>query len=417
MRSRVLILAVLVVVWAAAVGAWGAELPVYPGAKVSSQISFSGAEAVAGTPIGRAIKGAEELTLASYKVPGGVDAEAVIKFYEKALVDGGVVGRDVKPIVRWVQGKELGVLAVETRQPAGVVLVTADALSDGGSRSGEIVVALVAGKIDLGDLIAGLQFGPQAPAIRARSVSAEGIRKVRLETPRGPVWVRSVDGPALRVRVLGMSTDRASEYGIDASTSGSEAVFRVSLPSGANAAPVELVAGPSVEVEVVAKDGAALVQGPFRSASVRTGDGVVVIRGVESGAAVVVGNGGVDLRDVSGSVRVECGRGTIRGSALTFQAGQSVLKTGLGNVNLELDAVRDGSLEVSTSNGSIVLRLPRDASATVRANAVNGRVVVNPPLQVVPGAGAGGEVVAKAGAGKAEIRLSTSNGSITVEVR
>lgn len=416
MRSRALVLSVWISVCIAAVRAFGAELPVYPGAKVSSQISFSGAEAIAGTPIGRAIKGAEELTLASYKVAGGFDAEAVLQFYEKTLVESGVLAQDFKPIARWLQGKEFGVLAAETKQPAGVILVTADAVSDGLTKSGEIVVALVTGKIDLGDLISGLQFDPRAPALKTRSVSSEGIRKVRLETPRGPVWVRSVDGASLRVRVLGASTDRADEYGIDASTNGSEAVFRVSLPSSRSAVPVELAAGPSLEVEVTAKDGAALVQGPFKSASVRTGDGVVVIRSVESGAGVVVGDGAVDLRDVSGTVRVECGRGTIRGRGLSLESGQSVLKTGSGNVNLELDSAKDGLLEVSTSNGSIVLRLPRDASAVVTANAANGRVVVNPPLQAAPGA-TNGQAVVKIGAGKAAIRLSTSNGSITVELR
>ncbi|MGQ9523877.1 MAG: DUF4097 family beta strand repeat-containing protein [Armatimonadota bacterium] len=416
MRFGVLSLAVAVWTCIAVSEMQGAGLPVYPGAKVSSQITFSGAEAIAGTPIGKAIKGAEELTLASYKVAGGLDPESVLKFYEKELVDSGLVARDFKPIVRWVQGKDLGVLAAETKQPAGVIVVTADAASEAGTKAGEIVVALVVGRIDLSDLITGLQFGPQAPAIATRSVSAEGIRKVRLETPRGPVWVRSVDGSTLRARVLGMSTEQASKYGIDASTRGSEAVFRVSLPSGESAVPVELVAVPSVEVEVVAKDGAALVQGPFRSVSVQTGDGAVVIRSVESGAAVVVGNGGVDLRDVAGEVRVECGRGMIRGSGLSVGIGKNVLKTGLGNITLDLGTVGDGTLDVSTSNGSIVLRVPRSSSATIKATAVNGRVVMSPPLQAVPGA-ASGEVAAKLGAGKAEVRLSTSNGTITVEVK
>jgi hypothetical protein len=398
--------------------AFSLDLPTFPGAKLSSQISLSDPESIASSAIGRAIRGAEELRLLTYKTPSGLSPEAVLQFYEKSLQESGVVAKDAKAIVRWVQGQELGVMAYPTKSPEGVFLLTFDSRSEESTRSGEIVVVLVTGKIDLGDLLANLNLGSQTermPSIKTKSVQADGVQKVRLETPRGPVWIRSVEGMPIRVRILGTSAGRADEYGIDSVIRGGEAILVAKIPAQTPATPVELVAPPNLDVEVSAKEGAVLVQGPFKTAAVRTGDGIVVVRNVDRGASIVTGNGLVEVRDVSGALKIETGSGTIRGSGLTADSVQSTVKTGQGNLSLEFTRIQGGTLDASTSNGNILIQLPRNASVVLRASAVNGRISLSNPFRITNQTN--GEVEAVMGDGQAQMRLHTSNGNITVEVK
>ncbi|MGC8832526.1 MAG: DUF4097 family beta strand repeat-containing protein [Armatimonadota bacterium] len=403
---------------AASAPAFSLDLPTFPGARLSSQISLSDPESIASSAIGRAIRGAEELRLLTYKTPSGLSPEAVLQFYEKSLQESGIVTKDAKAIVRWVQGQELGVMAYPTKSPEGVFLLTFDSRSEEGTRSGEIVVVLVTGKVDLGSLLANLNLGSQTermPSIKTKSVQADGVQKVRLETPRGPVWIRSVEGMPIRVRILGTSAGRAEEYGIDSVTRGGEVVLTAKIPPQTQATPVELVAPPNLDVEISAKEGAVLVQGPFKTAVDRTGDGIVIVRNVDRDASIVTGNGLVEVRDVSGALKIETGSGAIRGSGLTADSVQSTVKTGQGNLSLEYTRFQGGTLDASTSNGNILIQLPRNASVSLKGSAVNGRINLANPFRIT--SQTNGEVEAIMGDGRAQMRLHTSNGNITVEVK
>jgi len=408
-NSILLLCGMLALTVAASTPAFSLDLPTFPGAKLSSQISLSDPESIASSAIGRAIRGAEELKLLTYKTPSGLSPEAVLQFYEKSLQESGVVAKDAKAIVRWVQGQELGVMAYPTKSPEGVFLLTFDSRSEESTRSGEIVIVLVTGRIDLGSQT------ERMPSIKTKSVQADGVQKVRLETPRGPVWIRSVEGMPIRVRILGTSAGRADEYSIDSVIRGGEAVLVAKIPAQTPATPVELVAPPNLDVEVSAKEGAVLVQGPFKTAAVRTGDGIVVVRNVDRGASIVTGNGLVEVRDVSGALKIETGSGTIRGSGLTADSVQSTVKTGQGNLSLEFTRIQGGTLDASTSNGNILIQLPRNASVVLKASAVNGRINLSNPFRIT--SQTNGEVEAVMGDGQAQMRLHTSNGNITVEVK
>jgi hypothetical protein len=390
-----------------------ADLPVYSGARPTSAINLTDVAATE-TAIGKAIKGAKGFSLLSYRVMGGLNPQEVIEFYKKELAQSGTVARNTKPLVEWVQQDALGVLVTETRSPEGVLLLTAEAKSGEDGKAGEIVAVLITGKLDRSDVMNALQIQTpmmSAPTITRRAVSAGGVRKVRLETPGGPVWVRSADADSLHVRILGMAAN-SSDYRIDARVRGSEATFEVDMPS--RGTPVELVAVPGVAVEVDARRGAVLLQGPLKGASIRTGDGMVAVRSVEGNVSVTAsGDGAVEVVDVSGEVRVETAGGTVRGSGLAISGGQNLIKTGDGGITLELTALRGGELEARTSNGNIVVRLPRNASVSVRAKATNGTVRLGAPLQA--GTETNGETTASMQGGRVELRLYTSNGNVTVE--
>jgi hypothetical protein len=401
---------------ACTVGAW-ADLPEYPGARQTSQLNLQDPDAMAATPIGKAIRGAVAFSMTTYRVSGGLDPQAVIDFYKKALAQNRITAPNTTPLIEWTQPQKRGVLVVQTQNPAGVLLLTAEAQSDDDSKAGEISAMMVLGRVDPAEVLKAMQVPqvPRAPTIiEPRSVSASGVRKVRLETPSGPVWVRSVDSGSLRVRLLGTQTDRTG-YRIDVHVSGDEAAFQVSMPPNPSASAVELVVTRDVSVEIQSQQDAVLVQGPLKGVTVRTSNGLVVVRSVDGDVSVTNTDGAIEMADINGELKLDTSGGTIRGTGIALSGTQGLIKTAEGSISLDLAATKDCKAEVRTARGSITVRLPKDASVTIRAKST-GPLRLGAPLQSTKDA-ATGETVATMGGGRSELRLVTLDGGITVEPR
>ncbi|HSD67222.1 MAG TPA: DUF4097 family beta strand repeat-containing protein [Vicinamibacteria bacterium] len=134
---------------------------------------------------------------------------------------------------------------------------------------------------------------------------------------------------------------------------------------------------------------------------------------VPRGARVRVGtvNGRVEVRDVSGIVRAS----TVNGSVEVTGAGSAVEASAV-NGGVEVDVARvdpSGRSDLSTTNGSVTLTLPRDANADVEAHTVNGSVRCD--FDLADARQSRRKIQGRIGSGGARFEIGTVNGSAHID--
>jgi DUF4097 and DUF4098 domain-containing protein YvlB len=126
-------------------------------------------------------------------------------------------------------------------------------------------------------------------------------------------------------------------------------------------------------------------------------NGSVSISGVSGGVKAESVNGEIETRDVGGAVRLSTVNGGIRPSFTT------------------LEKVREIDLE--SVNGTIALELPSSASASLRAETVNGSIGNDFGLEVHKHKYVGADLRGEIGGGGLDITIETVNGGIRVNGR
>jgi hypothetical protein len=136
---------------------------------------------------------------------------------------------------------------------------------------------------------------------------------------------------------------------------------------------------------------------------------VSVPRGVRARVRNV--NGRVEVDGVAGAVEA----GTVNGSVEVTGAGSEVEASAVnGGVEVEMARVDpSGRSRLSTTNGSIRLTLPRDASAEIEARTVNGSIGCD--FDVADARKTRRRLEGRIGAGGARFDLGTVNGSVHVD--
>lgn len=125
-------------------------------------------------------------------------------------------------------------------------------------------------------------------------------------------------------------------------------------------------------------------------------------------------NGALSIADVAGEIRFAALNG---GVSLAGLGGDVRGRTQNGRLTAELTGERwEGSgLDVETSNGGVTLRIPEGYSAELETSTVNGRTVVDFPLQAEVEGRVGRRLRATLGDGGAPIRAVTTNGRIRIQ--
>ncbi len=130
--------------------------------------------------------------------------------------------------------------------------------------------------------------------------------------------------------------------------------------------------------------------------SIATVNGDVMIAGAEVSSQISTVNGDLELSDISGNVALETVNGDISVKFLSFNSSQSA--------------------SVQTVNGSVVVYLPADASTTVKAETVNGKIrATDFNLDANEGRFVGSSLKGDIGGGSASLLMETVNGSIKVK--
>jgi hypothetical protein len=129
--------------------------------------------------------------------------------------------------------------------------------------------------------------------------------------------------------------------------------------------------------------------------------------------AIHTSNGAVDVAGLGGSLRVEATNGTVHGRDLGSSA---VIETTNGEVTLEFAKVGTQGISCESTNGTITVAVPRDAKASVSVRVTNGVVrQENLDLQVIEQSRR--RLDATLNGGGPEIRLSATNGAVTIQGR
>jgi DUF4097 and DUF4098 domain-containing protein YvlB len=122
-------------------------------------------------------------------------------------------------------------------------------------------------------------------------------------------------------------------------------------------------------------------------------------------------NGRVEVSGVAGAVDAE----TVNGSVEVTGAASAVEASAVnGGVEVEMARLdSSGRSRLSTTNGSVRLTLPRDASAEIEARTVNGSVACD--FELADARKSRRKLEGRIGAGGARFDLGTVNGSVHVD--
>jgi DUF4097 and DUF4098 domain-containing protein YvlB len=121
-------------------------------------------------------------------------------------------------------------------------------------------------------------------------------------------------------------------------------------------------------------------------------------------------NGNLAIAGVSGPVKASSINGRVTAAGLSGPVNLSVIN---GRLEATLDRLSDaGNVTISAVNGPLVVTLPSDANAVVRANTVHGRITNDFNLPVRVGEHVGHDLEGRIGRGGADVRLSNVNGTV-----
>lgn len=123
-------------------------------------------------------------------------------------------------------------------------------------------------------------------------------------------------------------------------------------------------------------------------------------------------NGGLTIEGLAGPVHASSVNGRVSARGLTGAINLSVVN---GRLEASLDRLSEsGAVTLSAVNGPLVVTLPSDSNATLRASTVSGSISNDFNLPVRVGEYVGRDLEGRLGQGSARVRLSNVNGSISI---
>ena len=158
-------------------------------------------------------------------------------------------------------------------------------------------------------------------------------------------------------------------------------------------ADIEITAPSNTRVELRTSNGRVEVYGMHRSGTVRTSNGKIVMEDVTGDFDISTANGGVTIAQASGTFDVE---------------------TSNGRIDFDGEMAPGGDNRMTTSNGSVAIKLQGTPSVKLDASTVNGSVTTRLPI-LTTSPGDERHLVGTIGAGDAELFVRTSNGSVMIQ--
>lgn len=144
------------------------------------------------------------------------------------------------------------------------------------------------------------------------------------------------------------------------------------------------------------------------SSDVRVEWVVRVPRGVHFAGETL--NGNVEARSMTGNATVS----TVNGEVTVSAAGEIDASTVNGAIRAVAEGATPRGLRFHSVNGSIVVQIPANFRARVRASSFNGSIATDFPLEVRRGGINGRRVEGEIGGGGSILRMETLNGRIEI---
>jgi hypothetical protein len=245
-------------------------------------------------------------------------------------------------------------------------------------------------------LLVALSFalsGHAADGVFDRTIPLAPTGSFALRNVNGPVTVEGWDRDAVEVHAVktaGAGGAVLSEARIDVAASADAVSVTTVYPQDETAAEIAVAYTVRVPRRVLLKQ-------------VATVNGAVQVSGVEGAGELRSVNGNIDVLDSAGGLSAHTTNGDIHMALAKLNA--------------------PGPLTMETVNGSIVLAVPKDASASLEAASLNGDFRSELPLVVTTAYGASAygavaygprEIRGQFGDGSTALRLHTVNGAIRV---
>lgn len=158
----------------------------------------------------------------------------------------------------------------------------------------------------------------------------------------------------------------------------------------------DITAPPTTGLNIATSNGKVVVSGFNADVTVATTNSPVIFTGTTGDGAIATTNGKVTVQVHSGAMTIQTTNGEIDCDIAYLPATKSV--------------------QLTTSNNKITLRLPPDVSASVTATTSNGTVVIT-GYRVQYFENSRSQVRARIGSGASEINLTTTNGDILIQSR
>jgi DUF4097 and DUF4098 domain-containing protein YvlB len=137
-------------------------------------------------------------------------------------------------------------------------------------------------------------------------------------------------------------------------------------------------------------------------------NGHIALTGTHGRAKLETTNGAIEAHGVDGSLDLETTNGRINATGVT---GTVKADTTNGGIDLQFASVpHQGDLALSTSNGSVTVKLPRGAGVSVDAATSNGRV--HSDFQVAGGEPGKHHLTGDINGGGGKLHIRTTNGGV-----
>jgi DUF4097 and DUF4098 domain-containing protein YvlB len=124
-------------------------------------------------------------------------------------------------------------------------------------------------------------------------------------------------------------------------------------------------------------------------------------------------NGSLEIEGLEGDVKASCVNGRVTARGLKGEAKLSTINGGLDATFTHLDESK--AISLNSVNGRVLLTIPSDANATLRASTVHGGITNDFGLPVQHGEYVGHDLYGQLGSGGPRIRLGNVNGSVTIK--
>ncbi|MDA1188783.1 MAG: DUF4097 family beta strand repeat-containing protein, partial [Chloroflexi bacterium] len=209
----------------------------------------------------------------------------------------------------------------------------------------------------------------------------------------GRISVSAGSGNVIRVQATIRGTDRV-EY--SATQNGDTVTVFAKQTSNL------LFQSPGADIEITAPAGTTV--------DLETSNGSIDVQGMTVSGTVKTSNGRLTLGDVRGSWNARTSNGSI--TVTRFQ-GSLDLETSNGSITVVGELTAGGSNEMTTSNGNINITLSGTPNVHVDASTSNGDV--ESKLPVTATSFGDSHLIGTIGTGGTELRLRSSNGSITIQ--
>ena len=123
-------------------------------------------------------------------------------------------------------------------------------------------------------------------------------------------------------------------------------------------------------------------------------------------------NGSVTISNMTNSTKASAVNGNVKATNLR---GTARISTVNGTTEADFDSLAGtGQITLDTVNGKVLLTIPSDANATVRADTLNGQIYNDFGLPVRKGEYVGRDLYGKIGSGALNIKLSSVNGELSI---